>query len=316
MNKNRKFNLAKLLTDNRIEFQETESGWLQMACPFCYKGDGKFGLGWSGKVFHCFRCGKLDRLDVVSVLLGKSLPQTMQVLFQYEGRMEPLPDHFNELQRKPANTATIKMPHGTTDMSGQQRKYLKSRNFDPLLLEKKWCLKGTGPTGPFAHRIIIPIFQEEKFVCYQGRDTTGKASAKYKSCPDEKAIIPIKNCLYGIDNVSGTSVVVTEGPTKVWRLGDGSVATFGAVATDAQIKQLTKFKQIFVLFDEDETGVKNAESLARKLTILGTKSAIITVGTKDVAELSDDDAATLMNDLLKQTFDLHKQTRRPNDIQN
>jgi DNA primase len=182
-------------------------------------------------------------------------------------------------------------------MSDRHRNYLKTRNFDPNQLEQDWGLLGTGPVGPFAHRIIIPIIQSGKLVCYQGRDITGKSPMRYKSCPDDKAILPIKSCLYGLDQVTGDSVVVTEGPTKVWRLGAGSVCTFGATVTDNQVGILKQFKRVFLLFDEDEAGEEGANGLAHRLVVLGTNCMVVSAGIKDAAELSNEDAKELMNSL-------------------
>jgi DNA primase len=184
-------------------------------------------------------------------------------------------------------------------MTDRHREYLKTRRFDPDRLERDWGLLGTGNLGPFAHRIIIPIVQGGKLVCFQGRDISGKAASKYKSCPDDKAVLPIKSCLYGLDKVRGDSVVVTEGPTKVWRLGSGSVCTFGATVTSQQVKTLTRFRRVFILFDEDEAGADGADKLSRQLAVLGSHCCIVTAGVKDVAELSDREAAELMAGLIK-----------------
>jgi len=189
------------------------------------------------------------------------------------------------------------MPYGTRPMTDKHRKYLKTRLFDPEQLERDWGLLGTGPVGSFAHRIIIPIVQEGKLICFQGRDITGKASNKYKSCPDDKAILPIKSCLYGIDKARDDYVVVTEGPTKVWRLGAGSVCTFGVVATDEQVKMLAKFQRRFVLFDEDEAGQEGADKLSWKLAVLGGETIILNTRVKDAAEISDEDAKQIMKEL-------------------
>lgn len=291
--------LESLLGDFGIEYQTSGTGWIQLPCPFCYKGDGKFGLGWSGTVFNCFRCGKLGRLETLSALLNLTPAKTAQTLSKYERDTKGLPDRFNAVKRDLGGVSAVKMPYGATKMVDRHREYLKARRFDPNRLEAEWGLLGTGPVGPFAHRIIIPVFQDGKLVSFQGRDITGKAANKYKSCPDDKAVLPIKSCLYGWDKVQGDSVIVTEGPTKVWRLGAGAVCTFGAMATDQQVKILTRFRRLFTLFDEDEAGREGADKLSRRLAVLGSHCCIVTVGVKDVAELSDEDAKALMQELIK-----------------
>jgi 5S rRNA maturation endonuclease (ribonuclease M5) len=296
--KNKYIDISRLLDDHGIEYHHTNNGWLNMACPFCYRGDGKFGLGWSGTVFSCFHCGRLDRIDVLKSLLNTNTSQTLQVMSQYQRGTLPRPEGFDAASTVLGHPTSVKLPYGTMEMSSRHKKYLLDRNFDPKHLVAEWGLKGTGPHGPYSHRIIIPIHHHGKLVCFQGRDITGLSAEKYKSCSDKDSIISIKECLYGRDKVNGDSVVVTEGPTKVWRLGIGSVCTFGATVTNKQIEALSEFKRVFILFDDDPAGRKGADNLARTLAVLNTHPTIITTGMKDAADLTDQDAEELMQGLL------------------
>jgi len=291
--------LEKLLDDFGIECRKSGGEWIQLKCPFCYRGDGKFGLGWQGRIFNCFLCGRLDRLDVIAALLGTPKKEALKIISKYERGKTPLARHLDHTLTTLQHSKEVKMPYGATKMTEWHRAYLRKRNFDPEVLELEWGLLGTGPVGTFSNRIIIPIAQEGKTVCFQGRDITDKSSNKYKSCPDEEAVVPIKSCLYGIDKVVGESVVVTEGPTKVLRLGAGSVCTFGATVTDTQVKLLKRFQQVFLLFDEDEAGTEGAEKVGKELAVLGVNAVLVTTGIRDVAELSSRDASELMKELLK-----------------
>lgn len=292
-------NLIQLLDDHHIEYRGSDSKWISLACPFCYKGDGKFGLGWSGTAFNCFKCGRLGQFEVIAALLDQTLARAAKTLSKYRGHTKTIPRHLDGVGRNLTTVPTVILPYGTAKMTARHQNYLKTRNFDPNQLEQDWGLLGTGPVGPFAYRIIIPILYKERLVCYQSRDITNKSKMRYKTCPDTEAIQPVKDCLYGIDKVPGDSIVVTEGVTKVWRLGPGSVATFGALTSDAQVKLLISFKKIFILFDEDRAGQDGAAELAWKISVFGLLPIIITVGIKDVAELSNADARGLMKDLLK-----------------
>lgn len=288
--------LARLLDDHGIEHRQGNGDWTQLCCPFC--DDRDFHLGWSGTVFSCFRCGRLGRVEVVAALLDLTPSRTAQELLKYEGHINPQPTPSDASWADLGRKKRLFLPHGTTWLAERHRSYLKTRQFDPDRLEADWDLLGTGTVGPFAHRIIIPIVQGGKFVCYQGRDITGRSPSKYKSCPDDKAITPIKSCLYGSDKVRGESVVVTEGPTKVWRLGAGAVCTFGATVTAAQVTILKRFRRAFLLFDEDEAGREGADKVGRELATLNIRSTIITVGIKDAAELPQADADALMRELI------------------
>lgn len=295
----KRIDMARLLDDHGVEHIQASNGWINLPCPICYRGDGKFGLGWNGSGFHCFRCGKLDRLDALKLLLNTGTAETLQTLSRYQGDITPALARFNPSSGNLGGVLTVKMPYGTSELADRHKQYLISRNFDPEKLSSEWGLKGTGPVGSFAHRIIIPVVQNGKLVSFQGRDITGKAPSKYKSCPDSESVIPIKSCLYGLDKVTGDSAIVTEGPTKVWRLGSRSVCTFGATVTSAQVKLLKRFRRVFILFDEDEAGAEGADRLARELVVLGTFCTIVTAGIRDVGELSDVDAKALKRELIK-----------------
>jgi len=291
-------NLMSLLNDHGVEYTEGNNGWINLHCPFCYKGDGVFGLGWSGKIFNCFCCGRLSRIEVLSALLGLTPSKTAQTLSKYEGRIKTRLSPFNAVERDLTRVLKLQLPYKTAQMTEKHKKYLKSRNFDPDQLESEWGLLGTGPLGEYKHRIIIPIIdRDDRTVCYQGRDISGKAPAKYKSCPDENAVVPIKSSLYGLNKCKDQDwIVITEGPTKVWRLGPGSVATFGATVTDDQLRILKSFKRRTIIFDHDEAGMRGEEDLAARLSIFGGETQSLSLfGVTDVASISDEDAKLLMN---------------------
>lgn len=295
--KQKYIDIPRLLNDHGIEYHPASNGWINLPCPFCYKGDGKFGLGWNGKGFNCFHCGRLDRLEVLKSLLNTDTHQTLHTLSSYQRGTRAGGGGFDSVLTVSGGTTDVKLPYGTAPLSTRHTQYLISRDFDPEQLIAEWGLQGTGPVGPYAHRIIIPVCQGGRLVSYQGRDITGRAAEKYKSCPDKDSVISIKNCLYGIDRIKGTTVVVTEGPTKVWRLGAGATCTFGATVTSKQIESLSRYRRVFILFDEDEAGQEGGNKLAHTLAALGIKPTVLTVGIKDVAELKQSDANELMNSI-------------------
>lgn len=292
--------------NTNIEYQDAGNGWLQLQCPFCYKGDGKFGLGWSGEHFHCFRCGGLREYETVAALLKIDFQEATRLCRKHRASEGHRDSHLagpGATQTPRTHAQEVSLPYGTGPMTDRHRKYLRSRGFNPDALERDWGLCGTGPLGTFAHRIIIPIYdRDEKLVCYQGRDITGRSPNKYKSCPDALAATPIKNCIYGLDRVEGDTVVVTEGATKVWRLGLPAVCTFGAAVADTQVLLLRRFRRVFILFDGNEAGAKGADKLSRRLAPLGAHPVVITLGPTDPVDpgdLTDADARELMVELVK-----------------
>ena len=292
--------LRKLLADFGMDCSPSQNGsWINLQCPFC--GDKSQHLGYNlvEGFWSCFRCGAHREYETIAALLNQNITESRRTCDKY--RIEKSgPICFGALERAtghPRGCTGVKLPYGTGKMTKRHREYLHGRHFDPDKLEAEWGLVGTGPIGPFSHRIIIPIEQDEKLVCYTSRDFTERAKAKYKTCPDTEASIPIKSCLYGLDRCESNSVVITEGPTKVWRLQKNTVCTFGATTSTTQIQKLSRFKKVYILFDEDDAGEKGADILAHALVILGVQTEIINIGIKDCAELSQKDADDLIREL-------------------
>ena len=264
----RPLNVASLFGDNSIDFQSSSNGdWINTNCPHCGDKGKHLGYHKSGGTFFCWKCGNHKEWETVAALLDIPIHQAADICKKYETPTRTRLPADDALQANVARATTVKLPYGTGPMTDRHRDYLRSRGFDPERLEAEWGLLGTGPVGSFAHRIIIPIEQGGKLVCFQGRDITGLSPKRYKSCPDTLAAVDIKNTVYGLDRVKGDTIVITEGAAKVWRLGTPAVCTFGAVVTDAQLLILKRFRRRCIIFDGDDTGREKAAELAARLVM-------------------------------------------------
>jgi len=191
----------------------------------------------------------------------------------------------------------LSLPEGTAKMTERHRNYLRRRHLDPDMLEKKYGLLGTGPAGPYCHRIIIPVYQGGRLVHYQGRDITNQAPIKYKACPKDKAIFPLKDLLYNVENCSGDAVLVVEGAFDVFRLGDDSLALFGVGFSNRQVNLLIhRFKRVVVLFDTDAE--KQAAKLTQLLSGAGIETKWVVLPSGDPGDLSQEEADQLKGELL------------------
>ncbi len=107
-----------------------------------------------------------------------------------------------------------------------------------------------------------------------------------------------KACLYGLDQVPGETVVIVEGITDVWRLGVGSVATFGIKYTKTQVLLLKRFKRRAILFDSaDSQAQEQAEKLAKELSAFSGETISLIIDAKDPGTMSPKDAQDLMRQL-------------------
>jgi hypothetical protein len=127
------------------------------------------------------------------------------------------------------------------------RQYLQGRGFDPDELadryDLKFCLAVESNYLYLANdRIIIPIYRDEKLFGWQARyvgDIDFKAARipKYFTCPGTMT----SALLYNQDNAKRfQSVVITEGVSDVWAVGESAVAIFGKSLNYRQCGLITR----------------------------------------------------------------------------
>lgn len=280
--------------------KHSRPGWINVECPRC-TGNPGYHLGFSENSGQCvcWRCGFVPLIQAVQKLSGAVSWQEAREIAKRYGAAEKTDKRYKR-EPKERNVIT-KFPKGTLDYFPKRHEnYLESRYFDPEYLVETWDLRATGSLGDYKHRIIAPIYYRDILMSYQGRDITGKSTAKYKACSTDEERRHHKYCLYGLDMAMSRAAVVVEGITDVWRLGPGAVATFGIKYKEAQTLLLYKhFDRIFVLFDEtDPESHKQGMKLAMQLSLMGKEAIKIDLGLDcDPGDLSEDDANYLMREL-------------------
>lgn len=229
-------------------------GWVNITCPFpeCDDHSWHCGVNLESKLFSCYLCGNKGPIPrLIRQIEGCSFAQANSVLESFQNPSNYPPNR--ELGRLSPRTPTKSLiPREAGPLQAIHRDYLINRNFDPERLETKYRLMGTGNLGRYKFRIVIPVVLDGRVVSFTSRDVTGKARSKYKDQPPEESVVPVKRCLYNLDSV-GDAVVVVEGPTDVWRIGDGCVATMTTQWNDDQVALLRGkgLKRAFVMFDSD-----------------------------------------------------------------
>lgn len=118
--------------------------------------------------------------------------------------------------------------------------------------------------GPFAFRIIIPIYQQGKLVSFAARAVTSKQEPKVR--------FPYKveqsRILFNYDLASHQKeMVLTEGIFQALRVGPQGVAVFGSKLSDAQMVLLSKAKakRYTVMFDADKPGQRGGLRVYNRL---------------------------------------------------
>lgn len=262
------FDVVAFCRDYNVPYRMTGAnvgaGWVGINCPFC--GDNNYHGGLKGNAYTCWKCGTHSLFDLIKEITGE---RSKDIYDKYNEE-----DIFKEkIQRRQAEASSIILP-GTTE-NPTARKYLIKRKFDPDYLERKYKITYTGMTGDYKYRIIIPIFKDGQLVSFQGRDYTGKQEIRYKTLPIEKSVINAKHLLYNEDFVKSDVVGVCEGPFDAMRLGDGFVATLGTKVSEEQVRLLTKYKKVYIVFDPEVEAQERAKNLADRVAVFGSKVYIV-----------------------------------------
>ena len=292
------FDAVKFYQDYEIPFvtegKNVTKAWINIKCLFCDDSSHHLGVGPGIDYAICWRCGGHSLIDVVKASIECDFYTAKNIIEEYQTQKikTKLP------VKKQNKNIKVKLPEGTTLLKSTHKDYLESRDFDPDKLVKLYGLQGTGYSGPYKFRIIAPIYLDQKLVSYQGRDVTGKASLRYKTCSKEEEALYHKHTLYAVDLAKKDKVIVVEGITDVWRLGVDVVSTFGTGFTQFQIGMLAKrFKIIFVLYDSSDEAQEKANLLSHYLGVLGKQTEVIIIEKDDPANLTDSEADYLKKQL-------------------
>lgn len=279
------FDAIQFYIENSIEFategrKHCTKDSVQIVCPFC---SGTFGyhLGYSlvYGIYNCWRCGRHSKTKVIKALLNVPWHIAKQIEKKYTRGARR---NFNVQSSN--SIYQTNLPPGTQSLSNLPRhiEYLKGRRYAANALGRDWNVQGVNHLGlGYKNRVIVPIAFDGRIVSFQGRDITGKQEAKYKACPKDQEAIHHKELLYGMDDVNTSSVILCEGILDVWRMGLGSVCTFGVSFTQKQLLLLSQFDFVNIMYDMDEAGRSAAKKLEYSLTALGTECRILDYDAHD-----------------------------------
>lgn len=293
------FDVIAFLDDRGVDYQmagakNISSGWIGLSCPFCQDHSTHLGVNLDSKMYSCFRCGaKGAVVKLIQALDNCSYHRAVDTVLKFTS------SDFSYLIRKERIRAekTI-FPAGTTDnFLGIHQKFISKRRYDLEALQHKYDIYAVGPTlDDWKFRIVIPVYLNNELMTYVGRDTTGKLEVPYKNAPTEKSIRPAKDCLYNLDSVKDTAIVV-EGILDCWRIGNCAVATFGTQYSHEQLHLLAqkKLKRAIILFDAD--AIDKAHVLAHAVSSVVREVQVIELATGDPDNFTADEAWELKREL-------------------
>lgn len=297
-------NFQKLFEDYKIDYSlKTNQGWVNTKCVYCGGSSYKLGFNPTEDYCTCFACGSHNLKETLSKILSVPKKDIDDVIEQYKTRTIIL----NKLNDK--KTTTVKNLVLPTDkFTPIERKYLKSRNFNPSYLHKKYNVVGGGIVGDWKYRIIIPVIINGKIVSWTGRSILEKSKLdelkipRYKNLEIKKSVINPKECLFNLDNSKNKTVVLTEGPFDVMRLGDDFICSFGTSLTQSQIKEIRlRYDKVFIMFDNEVEAQQKARNYGQMLSSVGVDVEIVDAysdfNKNDGGELNDEEVKIIRKEL-------------------
>lgn len=261
-------------------------GWIGINCPFC-GDDPSWHLGISkNNAISCFRCGiKGSALKLVMKIEKCSFKKALSIINEKKSHLKrPAP------QEEVHSVSKVDSYNFTSELLPPHKRYLESRKFDSKYLFKKYELMSCYLTGKFKYRVIIPFYQREKILSFTSLDITGQAESKYENLSDNLSVVPIKNMLYNYDSSKEIAIIV-EGPTDVWRIGEGCFGLLGKKATSMQKLMIGRIKKPFIMLDAD--AIKDSYELAYQVSGINPNVEVIEMSSGDPNDLPEDEVIHL-----------------------
>lgn len=254
-------------------------GWINVRCPECGKWP-YLGINVSRLYSFCWSCGPVRLERALHALTGQPIERCREAVGERPGR-----DYGHDLP----HTGVYTPPAGIGPLKPIQAAYLRSRGFSPAELAKLWGIQGCSQlSGRLAWFVFIPVVQDSKLVSWTARRIV-RGEPRYLSAPDRHSAVPITDCVYGIDYCRA-GIVLTEGPTKVWRVGPGAGALLGLRVSAAQMRRLAEIPVRAILFDREPPAQERARKLARDLSVLpGVTHNLVLETAADPADADQDE---------------------------
>lgn len=272
--------LRAIFQEYNIDYREPGStphvrgDWLGLICPWCGTG-GKYGLGINERSYaaSCWKCGIHKIGDVLKELTGEPWWKIKELLG----------DRESFFHKETPKQGVLKLPEGLRPLSSIHKKYLRNRGFDPDELVKLWGLQCTCLTPQLPWRIFIPVVYRGETISWTTRSLASNG-VRYVNASSSEEKLSLKSMLYGEDYCRHALIVV-EGPTDVWRIGPGAVATMGVKYTPEQVIKISHYPYRFICFDNEPGAQRQARKLMWELSVFPgkTKNLILETG-KDAGE--------------------------------
>lgn len=285
------------------EGPNSSPGWVNINCPWCGDSLQHLGINLETNACNCWRCGGKSIVKLVQLLEDCNWSQALEVMEKFQNYSKPIlleredyipsreikiPKEFDRISR------TIGLPINLTG-------FLLNRGITHSMFPGKELYYSTNPIGKYRFRILFPVYLHKKLITFMTRDYTEKSKKPYIACDPKNEVIPIKHTLYGYDDVTpGGNVVLVEGPIDQWKIGSGSLATWGTGFTMEQVSLLRSLhpQKVYILYDSEEVAQEKAKKLSQAIWYCESE-VVYLEDKKDPGELTIEEGRKIMEELIK-----------------
>lgn len=254
--------VERLLQELNVDYRTSghhhcTRGWANVDCPHCSPDSRHYRMGvhLQTAACSCWYCGKKRAGEVLALVARRPLREVLPLL--KAARTSFRPDFDQE------HTGVYAVPFPVGPLLGVHKRFLAGRRLDPERVVADWQVGGVGlDGGQHKWRLFLPVVTGGRPVSWTTRSVTD--DSRYRSAAESQEAVPHKHLLYGLDHVRHSCLVV-EGPTGCWRVGPGTVATFGTAFTPPQVALLAQVPVRYVAFDPEPEAQRRAAVLCDQL---------------------------------------------------
>lgn len=291
------FNVEGWLISKGINYSTSGNnvgnGWIGLACPWCSDIKNHLGINLNNLIVHCWKCNISTHITkLIQEIEQCSYPQAKQIIESDNGRQQL--KEIIEI-KKPADS--LVMPEGIqSGIMNIHRQFLINKNLDPNYITKKYKLMSGGLSGWYKFKLVLPYYKNNQIMTFSFRDTAG-GGTRYRHYSEDRSLVSVKHMLYNEDNCHGNTVVVVEGVSDCWRMGNSTTATSGTQWTNEQLALLVKYEKVMILFDAEEEAQRQARKLAMALTPFVSSVEVLDIGVGDPGELTEKEVKWLRKEI-------------------
>ena len=275
------------------EDHHVTGGWIGCQCPWCSSSGFHFGFHLSTGATSCWKCGNHNSI--------RSLARLCRIDYSEASKLLDLKTPFPKTRA----VGTLEFPFGASTVSSvtplplPHHRYLESRGFDPVEIQKLWTVSAIGKEHKLSWRLFVPISNPTgRIVSWTTRAIGSTNGPKYISAAASQEEEPHKHLLYGAQ-LARLSIVIVEGPLDAWAIGPGAVATCGVSYSRQQIDAMSRYPYRAVCFDREPVAQRRAAKLCEELDgYPGRTTRIELLTGEDPADADPAEIAEIRRDFL------------------